>query len=559
MTSPAFCPYLGLAGDRTLIRTDPDQLHRCHAQTPPGAPDDDFQRAFCLTDAHISCPFYAQPKRQAAAVVAEPKAAQPSVAPMMSPSWRRYAPWAALAIVLAVIAWIYASDLHGGTLQDPAASTAEPSVTVVASVAASATPASAVAAVASPQPVALSTATSEPGGRLLVLTPEPGGAGWWASEQTRGNNLGDSYLYAGRTNGQAFVSAARFGLHEAPRGAPLRQAFLQLTGLNADRFDPAAGGSWTVQLLAADAVPDYVRAGFQTLFNAPASVTLFPSLSSADLGSGVVNSLQFDASALAWLEDQIQGGASAVIMRILGPSDDSTLFAWDSGAGPATIGEGPRLVLNLGPSAATPLPPPSAAIVIGTLTPTPANVLTAAAEAWTATAIVRTIGTYTPLPYRVVTATPVPANLATAQALARLRGLQPIVQHTATPANPATATQQALVATAIAFMTGTPTPPPPDAVTPIIVTPTPVPGNIVTAAARFFAATAQVAAEGTPTPWAYNVVVATPSPLPLVITFTPPAANAATAVARSAYATAVALIIGTFTPLPPNVATPTPP
>ncbi|MBM4459213.1 MAG: HAMP domain-containing histidine kinase [Chloroflexi bacterium] len=49
MTTPATCPHLGLASDRTLARTQPDSAHRCYAQTPPAAPDEAQQIAFCLS------------------------------------------------------------------------------------------------------------------------------------------------------------------------------------------------------------------------------------------------------------------------------------------------------------------------------------------------------------------------------------------------------------------------------------------------------------------------------------------------------------------------------
>ena len=129
---------------------------------------------------------------------------------------------------------------------------------------------------------------------------------------------------------------------------------------------------------------------------------------------------------------------------------------------------------------------------------------------------------------------------------------------TPTPANEATAAWMQLVADAEAFLTGTPTPPPAGAVTPIIITPTEVPENIMTAAANALAATAEIAANGTPTAWAYNVIVATVTPPRFVIVNTPRPANAATAAYIAAYATAVTQLTGTFTPFPYNAVTATP-
>jgi hypothetical protein len=394
----------------------------------------------------------------------------------------------------------------------------------------------------------------------LALAPRAGDAGWWTSGEGRGNHLGDSYLYAGYFNDQAFVAAVRFELGRVSRGAAIREATLRLTGLKSDRFRPGAGGVWQVQLLASDAVKEFARADFQALFNAPAGVTLFPAFYPADLGENRVQELRLDAGARAWLAEQVVNGAPAVIARIVGPAAGDTLFAWDSGTGPATAGNGPQFVLHVGPPA-TPPPLPTEVVIIATLTPTPANVLTAAARVLTATAVATMLGTYTPVPYRIVTPTPIPANLATAQALGYTGGLPPIVPSTPTPANAATATYQALYATAVAVTTGTFTPVPADAVTPVVVLPTPIPENVLTAAAQALAVTAQAERGETPTPLPYNAVVATVTPPrrePMVVTGTPPPANVATAVARAAYATAVAVTTGTFTPLPPQAMTPTP-
>jgi hypothetical protein len=107
----------------------------------------------------------------------------------------------------------------------------------------------------------------------------------------------------------------------------------------------------------------------------------------------------------------------------------------------------------------------------------------------------------------------------------------------------------AAIATAVAVTTGTFTPVPTNAITPVLIPATPVAENIATAAAQALAATAR-AALGTPTPLPYNALIVTLTPRPFEVTPTPTAANAATAIARAEYATAVAVVIGTFTPLP---------
>lgn len=424
------------------------------------------------------------------------------------------------------------------------------------------TPTSAPPPAPSPVPVIAdrpATPTPEPGGQVIALTPQPGAAGWWASNDERLNRLGDSYLYAGVLDGQVFLSAARFDLQTVPRGAPIRQAELMLTGLRDDRLARLPGSLWSVQLLADNALSDWARSDFQGLFNAPAAITLLPSLAASDLGVGRTNRWQLDQTALAWLEQRLLAGDAGVIVRIFGPTGGAgDLFAWDSGMGPETARTGPQLLLSLGPAPATPPALPTAVVLVGQLPPTPANVLTAAADALTATAVAATIGTYTPTPYNWVTPTPLAANLETVQARASLLGLPPVVIHTPAPANAATVQAAAAYATAVAMTTGTFTPVPTGAVTAIILMPTPVPENVMTAAAQMIAATDLARRVGTSTPLPYNAVIATATPTLFVVTSTPTPANAATVQAQAAMATAAALTTGTWTPLPRNAVTATP-
>jgi hypothetical protein len=403
------------------------------------------------------------------------------------------------------------------------------------------------------------TPTPEPGGQVIALAPQPGAAGWWASGDTRTNRLGDSYLYAGVLDNQVFLSAARFDLQAVPRGAPIRQAELTLTGLRDDRLARLPTSVWSVQLLADSALPDFARSDFQGLFNAPAAITASAFSGRLGPGRGTGQSLATGSGCPGWLEQRLLAGDTAVIVRIVGPTGGAgDLFAWDSGMGAATSRAGPQLLLSLGPAPATPPALPTAVVLVGQLPPTPANVLTAAADALTATAVAATIGTYTPTPYNWVTPTPLAANLETVQARASLLGLPPVVIHTPAPANAATAQALAAYATAVAVTTGTFTPVPADAVTAIILMPTPVPENVMTAAAQMIAATDFARRVGTPTPLPYNAVIATATPTPFVVTSTPTPANAATVQIQVALATAAALTTGTWTPLPRNAVTATP-
>ena len=443
---------------------------------------------------------------------------------------------------VAVLVLFVAIGLSGCALETPTRTTFTRTPPPTATPAVTTTPVPVVPPSAT-LPVVRPSATPELGGKIVVVAPGATDLGWWASSDVGGIHLGDSFLYSGYVDDEVFVSAMRFDLRQVPRGAPIRAATLELTGLRDDKLDPAADAQWTIQFLDPKTLKDFVRSDFQTVFNAPAAVTLFPTLAAKDLGVRQVNAMTLDATAREWISQQMLDGATSVIVRLTGPvSGQPSLFAWDSGSGQMTQGSGPRLVVQMGAPPATPPPLPTLPTLVVTSTPTPANILTVAANALTATALARG-GTSEPSQYAVVTATP-----------ERL-----VITYTPVPQNGATATAQAAYATAVAVTTGTFTPMPKNAITPIVVLPTPMPENVLTAAAQMVAAVAEIARNGTPTPLPYSAVVATVTPTPLVLVSTPRPLNVATARAMIAYATAAAMTTGTPTPLPPSVATPTSP
>jgi hypothetical protein len=399
--------------------------------------------------------------------------------------------------------------------------------------------------------------TEPPAGRLIASIPAAVDVIWWDSQDNVRNHIGDSFLYAGFSENSALLSAVRFDLSRIPRGAPILAADVELVGLREDRLRPEAGGSWSAQLLAQNALPDFRAADFQAASTAPAAANLLPTLFPADLSAGRPNTWQLDPSSLDWLEQQLLAGATEVWLRITGPTGgDETLFAWDGGYGPATRGARPKLSVYIDQPPDTPPPLPTEPVIIGTQPATPRNVFTAAANALTATAVAAEGGTPTPA-LRFLTATPVAQNVATAQAIASLYSLPPIVALTPPPANEATATAEASFATAVAIATGTYTPTPENAVTPFVVIPTPIPANVSTAAVQILTVTARDLALGTPTSLPYNAVLATLTPTPVLLTATPRPINAATVAALSNYATAVAMTTGTFTPQPVRAITPT--
>ncbi|MCB0061174.1 MAG: PD40 domain-containing protein [Caldilineaceae bacterium] len=391
------------------------------------------------------------------------------------------------------------------------------------------------------------TPTPVPGGEVYYLTPGSNSAGWWMNNDVRRNHLNDSFLYTGLLEGDTHIAALRFDLRRVPRGAELVYGELRLTGLRDQTLDPTVDAQWQVQLIAEDALPNLASADFLTLFSAPAAINL-PPISTQQLAEGEVNVWELEEPVRRWIETQLLQGAQSITMRIQAATgNQETLFAWDSGLGPETVGTGPILLLSGGPAPATPPVLPTKPFVVATLTPVPENVLTVVAQNSTATAVAVTTGTYTPVPYQVLTPTPFPENLATVQAVALDRGLPPVLLLTPTPVNPAEATGQAQYATAVAVTTGTFTPVPDDFVTPALVIPSPPPENVATEAAQIAQATAFAqSGAATPTPLPYNAVVA------VYVYATDVPQSAETAVAQSIIATAEAQVEGTPTALPWN-------
>jgi len=429
------------------------------------------------------------------------------------------------------------------------------------------------------------TPTVVPGGQILVLRSVTQGSGWVVSNDESitsiydvKNHLGDSFLYSGVLDGKIYHAAFQFDLSEILRGTKIYGASLRLTGLRAVQLDEEQQGEWQLQLLAPEI--DYVwqTASFQQIHNANTWTTLVPTLTQADLGVGKINQFDFTPRQLAFLEKRIiQGNAEAgaqISFRLDGPLEQrNNLFAWDSGNNPTDPEAGPELFLNLGPPPSqTPLP----FYVMVTETPTPENIMTAAANSLCMTAEATQVGTATPLPPNwmtpiVVTVTPTPQNRETAQvnsALATAIALttgEPlnvvtatptptyiVVTSTPTPKTIMTALAYSLKLTAEAERWGTATTVPANWVTPVVVTITPTPANSATA--EFWQALNR--ATGTPTPLPGNAQTATSTPTYMVITSTPTPEDIATAVVNSQRMTAEAARFGTVTPLPPNWVTP---
>jgi hypothetical protein len=271
------------------------------------------------------------------------------------------------------------------------------------------------------------------------------------------NSLGDYSIYAGSFGGTTFYGVLQFDLTGVPLDRPLLAASLSMWGLAADRMRPY--GRWQVELAVIR--PTLVLTDSQAITLTYYDVErghvqdlLEPAVLADHLDRGARSTFWLTERGRQSLRSHV--GAGKVNFRLIGPrSSDDNVFGWDAGSAPDGPGLAPRLELSLGPQGVAP-PTPTPDWVITTLEPTPANVVTAAARALTATALVRSVGTPTPLPPHWVTPL--------------------VVYHTSTPGNAATAQWRRLVATAEALLTGTPTSlphnvvylPPPQAATPLI-------------------------------------------------------------------------------------------
>jgi hypothetical protein len=566
------CLYLGFTDDPSSHFSYPETAHRCFATRPTTSIELEHQSAFCFSGSCRACPRFVEPPSESLSV-------QPLASPVSESdqhSLARTSPgrtilWvmAGLLAGLVVIAGIFYFSNLAVLDNSVTPSVNQVTPTPTASLTAVPTPTEVVVETTpTSQPVAvLSTAslTPVPDGQLYTLSPAANDIGWLSNNEDKGNHFGDSYLYAGVFKDQVYISAFQFDLSTIPPGAPIASASLQLTGLRDDRLAihldrSDVAGTWALRLLDPEIGQNWRQHNFQNIFNAPVLQTLNPLLSAQDLAVGQTNIFELSSNQLKILETQIAKNEKPQIsLRIEGPLvGPDNLFAWDTGYGSESNGNNVTLVLNVGPPPAT---PPVPDYIVVTSTPTPENVVTAAAIVMQITAEATRVGTATPVPSNVVTPTPIPDYL--------------VVIPTPVPGNAATARALMIVATAEAVTTGTATPIPTDAVTAtptptaspaspfdladpsgpatyVLITSTPTPDTIFAAATLSAAATAEAQRIGTPTPLPENWIT------PVVVTATPTPMNAATAQSLAGLATAIAFTTGTPTATPPNMVTATP-
>jgi len=296
-----------------------------------------------------------------------------------------------------------------------------------------------------PIPLELPPVATPEGGRAYLLTPASSGAvGWARSGDDRLNHFGDFNIYAGIYDGQVHIGAFQFDLSEIPPGTPILYADLTLMGLS-DEF-LASQGTWSVQMLEPWLNSNWARNDYHWLARQDsAALSLVGDMPASELKAKKSNTFVHSLEALPLLEASLYQGT--VSYRVMGPqAGDNDLFSWDSGFGAGSLARPPLLRIVAGPSPDAPPPSPTPWLVI--VPPQSGESLLAmAAERMTATAQATPYageGTPSPIP----TETSLPPNWVTPV----------IITNTPVPENGATQVWHAQVATAQAVVLGTPTP-----------------------------------------------------------------------------------------------------
>ncbi|MCL4394690.1 MAG: hypothetical protein M1482_07790 [Chloroflexi bacterium] len=293
-----------------------------------------------------------------------------------------------------------------------------------------------------PAPVSvtpLAMPTPPPGARVFDFLSDTRRGAWLGSGDSQ-PHWGDRNVHAGRYQGQTFQSVLYFDMAALAPGSQIVYAQVQLTGLS--RSNIGSQGSWSLHLLPASLLADWTGRTAKD-FDAATQAQIGPSVGPAALAEGQTNQFVFSSEQLGLLNQAIDG-SGAVGFRLDGPTGPSdSLFTWDGGDPDPTVTGHPTLRVIAVP----------AQFVEITNTPTPQNVLTAAAAIAQGTQSAQLYGTPTPLPRQFATVLPLVA-----------------ITTVPTPANSATAAVRSDYATAVAMTTGTFTPTPSNWVT---TTPTP--------------------------------------------------------------------------------------
>lgn len=299
-------------------------------------------------------------------------------------------------------------------------------------------------------------------GQQLSLLPNNTLTGWFATGEEK-PHYGDENLHAGTFQGKNLASVLQFNLRNLPLDSKILYAAIELTGRDGSRLGNSGG--WQLDLVENSLDTDWSIATASDLAAAKSLGMVGQELPAAELAAGRLNRFILSETERQMLEQQFKNGNA--VFRLRGPaSSQDNLFTWESGASGSPL-NAPTLHLVVTPGQ----------YVIVTNTPTPQNVLTAAVYVVRGTDQAKRIGTPTPFPPGVATATPG-------------GGIVVVAAETAIPQNVETAIARTRIAEAVALTTGTFTPAPQTLViqfpthTPVVVPPeylataTPIPPNV---------------------------------------------------------------------------------
>lgn len=269
----------------------------------------------------------------------------------------------------------------------------------------------------------------------------------WTSTLDGQSHFGDGQIRVGTFGEHVYHGALQFDISAIPPDSKIVYAALELTGLNARNL--GQGGVWQVRLLDNAINDNWAFLTYDRFRQAEVQARLHPALPATQLAEEVTQRFVFGPNQLDALIQQLTH--DKIAFRIDGPaSGPDNLFTW----------YGPRMLSDTADTPDRPVPILRIVIeqlqyVIITSTPTPENVVTAAAQ------VNPDLLTRTP--------TPLPAHWVT-----------PVIVTRDAAANQATAVYRGQVATAEALLYGTATPTPVNVWT---ATPTPVFMSVPTATA----------------------------------------------------------------------------
>ncbi len=273
--------------------------------------------------------------------------------------------------------------------------------------------------------------TPPPGSTVLLLTPQAEAVGWTSSIDGK-NHFGDGKIHVGFFRGHVYHGAIQFDLSDIPPGSNISYATLELTGLSDRNLGP--GGVWQVRLLDTALDQTWFALTYDKLRQGNIASTLQPVLPRESLAKEATHIFPLNEKQLTILMERLNTGR--ISFRIDGPSTGlDNLFTWDNRTADQTeefddsLTEEELLALNKQPVLRVVIE--ALKYVVVTSTPTPENILTVAAQVDSDIAP-------TPLPAHwvtpvVVTSMPPPANEATATFQAQVATAEAVVYGTATP------------------------------------------------------------------------------------------------------------------------------